>query len=79
MQRLDFVDAVKAAILDGSSISRAWQEELGREAASLRQRLGRPPGLAVVIVGDRPDSKIYVQRKLEACARVLLLALLSTA
>ena len=31
---------------------------------------GRPPGLAVVLVGDRPDSQIYVHRKQEACRKV---------
>ena len=30
----------------------------------------RPPSLAVVLVGDRPDSVLYVTRKLEAAARV---------
>lgn len=40
---------------------------------------GRPPGLAVVLVGGRPDSKIYVHRKEEACrkARPSCCALLS--
>ena len=32
-------------------------------------RAGRPPGLAVVLVGARPDSKIYVHRKEEACRK----------
>ena len=37
-------------------------------SSSFRQR--RPPSLAVVLVGDRPDSVLYVTRKLEAAARV---------
>lgn len=62
--------AAKAAILDGAGLSKLWQQELSKEAAEVRQQLGRPPGLAVVTVGDRPDSKLYVQRKQEACAKV---------
>ena len=38
-------------------------------SASTTQRR-RPPSLAVVLVGDRPDSVLYVTRKLEAAARV---------
>ncbi len=32
--------------------------------------LGRAPGLGVVLVGSRPDSRLYVQRKQEACVKV---------
>ena len=62
--------AAKAAILDGAGISKAWQEELKKDAAEVRQLLGRRPGLAVITVGDQPDSRLYVQRKEEACSRV---------
>ena len=36
-------------------------------ALSASRRLGRPPGLAVVLVGDRPDSRTYVRMKERAC------------
>lgn len=36
----------------------------------MRRRAGRAPGLGVVLVGDRPDSLLYVTRKREACERV---------
>ena len=62
--------AAKAAILDGSGIAKAWKEELAKEAAEVKRQLGRPPGLAVVTVGDRADSIMYVKRKQEACERV---------
>ena len=62
--------AAKAAILDGAGLSKAWQAELAKEAAEVEQKLGRPPGLAVVTVGSRPDSTLYIQRKQEACSRV---------
>jgi len=65
-----FSVAARATILDGAEMSKAWQGELKKEAAAVTHKLGRPPGLAVVIVGDRPDSSLYVQRKQEAAARV---------
>ena len=35
--------------------------------AALAQQ-GRRPGLAVVLVGDNPASRIYVRNKVKACA-----------
>jgi methylenetetrahydrofolate dehydrogenase (NADP+)/methenyltetrahydrofolate cyclohydrolase len=35
----------------------------------LQPLLGRPPGLAVVLIGNRPDSSLYVSKKAEACAQ----------
>ncbi|MEO8051799.1 MAG: tetrahydrofolate dehydrogenase/cyclohydrolase catalytic domain-containing protein, partial [Acidobacteriota bacterium] len=32
------------------------------------QKLGRPPGLAVVLAGHDPASEIYVRSKIRACA-----------
>ena len=57
-------------MLDGLSIAAAWTAELAAEAESLRTALGRPAGLAIVLVGNRLDSQLYVQRKLEACTKV---------
>jgi methylenetetrahydrofolate dehydrogenase (NADP+)/methenyltetrahydrofolate cyclohydrolase len=34
------------------------------------QKLTRPPGLAVVLVGHNPASEIYVRSKIKACAEV---------
>jgi 5,10-methylene-tetrahydrofolate dehydrogenase/methenyl tetrahydrofolate cyclohydrolase len=36
-------------------------------ASQLKDRLGRAPGLAVVIVGERKDSQTYVRNKVKAC------------
>lgn len=57
-------------LLDGRAAAAEWEEELRGEVAEIRRVAGRPPGLAVVLVGDRPDSHLYVHRKREACARV---------
>src|SRR3954465_10527101 len=34
------------------------------------ERLSRPPGLAVVLVGHDPASEIYVRSKIKACAEL---------
>jgi 5,10-methylene-tetrahydrofolate dehydrogenase/methenyl tetrahydrofolate cyclohydrolase len=57
-------------VLDGKRVAQVWTEEIQREVAQITQIIKRPPGLAVVLVGSRPDSLLYVTRKQEACHRV---------
>ena len=48
-----------ARILDGRALAREWNRAL----AARVPELPRPPGLAVVLVGDDPASAVYVKRK----------------
>ena len=50
-------------ILDGNRIRDQIKSELLPRVAAL----GRPPGLAVVLVGHNPASEIYVRNKIKAC------------
>ncbi len=50
-------------ILDGKSLSKAVGRTLARRVHNLAQRVGRAPGLAVILVGDNPASKTYVAAK----------------
>ena len=50
--------------MDGKGLSLRVRAEVADEVAEL----GRPVGLATVLVGDNPASAIYVRRKQEACA-----------
>ncbi len=59
-----------ARILDGRAIAATWQDELALEVSDIKSRGGRPPGLGVILVGDRPDSLLYVSRKQEACKQI---------
>jgi len=59
-----------ARVLDGRACAAEWQAELAESVSILRKQSGRAPGLAVVLVGDRPDSLLYVGRKEEACRSV---------
>ena len=57
-------------ILDGKSLSAARESLLREKADGLHKRLGRAPGLAVVLVGSDPASQVYVKNKELACGRV---------
>ena len=48
-----------AQILDGKALAQKIQEQLKLEIATLGPRIGRPPGLAVLMVGDNPASAVY--------------------
>jgi len=54
-------------ILDGKSTAAAIRSEAATAAAAIRAAAGRPPGLAVVLVGDDPASQVYVGSKTRAC------------
>ena len=56
-----------ARIIDGKAIAAQVRSEVGDRVAVLRQR-GVTPGLAAVLVGDDPASKIYVDGKQRDCA-----------
>lgn len=64
------MSSATAEILDGKALSEKIQQELQQRIASLRQPIGRPPGLAVLMVGDNPASAAYVRNKERACDRV---------
>lgn len=56
-----------AKIIDGNAIAKVvraqWKERVDRLKAK-----GVVPGLAVIIVGDNPASRVYVRNKVRACA-----------
>ena len=55
-----------AQLIDGVALSKTIRADVGRRAAALAAR-GRPPGLAVILVGDDPASAVYVRNKVKAC------------
>ncbi len=56
--------------IDGRAVARRMQSEIRAGAAAVAARLGRQPGLGVVLVGDDPASAMYVRMKRRACERV---------
>ncbi len=58
-----------AQIIDGKLTSAKIREEIRAEAEILTSK-GTKPGLAVIIAGEDPASKIYVRNKKKACEEV---------
>ena len=54
-------------LIDGKRISNEMKEELKREVEEIVKTGERAPGLAVVIVGENPASKVYVRSKVRTC------------
>ncbi len=59
-----------AKIIDGKAISAAIREEITEEVKVFESENGFRPGLAVIIVGENPASKVYVRNKKLACEQV---------
>jgi len=60
---------VAAQRLDGKALAREIRERVAQRAAAFRERAGRPPGLAVILVGDDPASAVYVRNKERSAER----------
>lgn len=59
-----------ARLLDGKALAEQIKRELTQRVRELTDRLGRPPGLAAILVGDNPASQVYVRNKRKACAEI---------
>ena len=60
-----------ARLLDGQALAvRMQQEEIKPQVAEFVTRHGRPPGLAIVLVGHNPASEVYVRNKLKSGSEV---------
>jgi len=58
---------MKSKLLDGKALSVQMRQTMRSEVADLSQRHGRAPGLAVILVGEDPASRIYVRNKANGC------------
>ncbi|MBD2231951.1 bifunctional methylenetetrahydrofolate dehydrogenase/methenyltetrahydrofolate cyclohydrolase FolD [Phormidium tenue] len=57
-------------LLDGKALAAKIQTDLATAVQSFTAQGHRPPGLAVIMVGDNPASAAYVRNKERACSRV---------
>ncbi len=57
-------------IIDGKAISAVIRGEIAEKVKALKAEKGIVPGLAVIIVGEDPASKVYVRNKHRACEEV---------
>ena len=61
---------MSAKIIDGIAVARGLRKECKKRVEALHDRSGVTPGLAVVLVGSDPASRVYVRNKVKACAEV---------
>jgi methylenetetrahydrofolate dehydrogenase (NADP+)/methenyltetrahydrofolate cyclohydrolase len=54
-----------ARVLDGQALAATLREEIAPRTLDFTRRHGRPPGLAIVLVGNNPASEVYVRSKLK--------------
>ena len=64
------METQRAKLLDGKALAAKIHQELTTEISQLQPKIGRPPGLAVLMVGDNPASAAYVRNKEKACTKV---------
>lgn len=55
------------ALLDGKKLAQSIRSETADRVMTFTKKIGRPPGLSVVLVGDDAASQIYVRNKARAC------------
>ena len=56
-----------AKLIKGGEISKQIREEITKEVEELKEKHGITPGLATILVGEDPGSKVYVGQKEKAC------------
>jgi len=61
---------MSAKIIDGKKIAASLRLKITEGSARLAKIIGRPLGLAVVLVGDNPASEVYVRNKTRSCVEV---------
>lgn len=59
-----------ALLLDGKALSLKIEADLAARVAVIKEKSGRTPILATILVGDDPASATYVTMKGKACQRV---------
>lgn len=57
-----------AKIIDGKIVSEQVKARVKTEVEELKAKKGITPGLATVLIGERPDSRVYVASKQKSCA-----------
>ena len=61
---------MSARILDGEVIAQSIKEEIATRTINRVNDGHRPPGLAIILVGDDPSSHVYVRLKKKDCEMV---------
>ncbi|MES1965029.1 bifunctional methylenetetrahydrofolate dehydrogenase/methenyltetrahydrofolate cyclohydrolase FolD [Psychrobacter sp. AH5] len=59
-----------ATVLDGKALAKQIEQSLSQRVAAIKNKTGRTPSLATILVGADPASATYVRMKGNACTRV---------
>ncbi len=59
-----------AELISGKIVSAKVRENIKEEVQCFKNKYGKTPGLAVIMVGDDPASAVYVRNKHKACLEV---------
>lgn len=61
---------MEAQIIDGKAVAARIKTELKEIVTKMKNEKNIEPGLAVIIVGNDPASRVYVNGKKKACAEI---------
>jgi methylenetetrahydrofolate dehydrogenase (NADP+)/methenyltetrahydrofolate cyclohydrolase len=59
---------MSATIIDGKAVAARVRADVAEQVSEVAELIGRPPGLATILVGEDPASAVYVANKRKACA-----------
>lgn len=54
-------------LIDGKKISNDKRAQIRERAAQIKAETGKVPGLATILVGEDPASRVYIKSKIKAC------------
>ncbi len=57
-------------LINGKEISQTIRQELKNKVEELKKKTSKVPGLATILVGEDPASKVYVGSKIKACEQI---------
>jgi methylenetetrahydrofolate dehydrogenase (NADP+)/methenyltetrahydrofolate cyclohydrolase len=63
-------EKMSGKVLDGKALAQQMEQELSVRVSRIKEKTGRTPILATILVGDDPASATYVRMKGNACRRV---------
>lgn len=61
---------MKTKILDGKFLSKKIKKKIFLEIEKIKNKGNFPPHIAIILVGNNKDSKIYVKNKINDCKKV---------
>ncbi len=57
-------------LIDGNHIAQQIREELTEQVATIKEKGGKIPHLAAILVGNNPASEAYVRNKVKDCEKI---------